>query len=358
MNDATDQQTTTANPDKEFMRQKGIAFHSHVDFHDVYANNDFPIINVIDHDYDRNIVVYDLTEQAKHIVTGQTVFSIEVSQSTRDKYSYDIACSANIDKLLQMISSIRTITFVVGVGTVQLNPYLSLFCSCFANVRYRERFMNKLIYSYQEGHAYMEINQALQQMLELSKTSKFERDLKTFNDYIDYNLNKERKQLNVLYSKFDELEVVRLELFYRPGVVELDPTTAIAHRKLFVQYVGKMYRNIQGFMVKTEYTVEKGFHHHVALFLTPNGVANNLSIGHCIGAYWSDEITHKRGAYFNGAQAPESLRTKPCGLVQTKNQTAIDDIEVLVDWFNKLDKYYRPIDPTTDTVWHWNRFNI
>ena len=132
---------------KELMKQKAVTLYSSRSYYEDIHISEFSIINVIDHDYDRNIVVYDLTEQAKHIVTGQTVFSIEVSQSTRDKYSYDIACSANIDKLLEMISSIRTITFVVGIGTVQLNPYLSLFCSCFANVRYRERFMNKLIYS-------------------------------------------------------------------------------------------------------------------------------------------------------------------------------------------------------------------
>lgn len=349
---------TTTYPDKEFMCQKAITFCSHVDFHDVYSTNEFRIINVIDHDYERNLVIHELVEEIQKIITGETIYEIEVIQSTADKFKYQITCSSNINKLLQMVASIRTVGFLFSFHQTKLNPMLWLFHSCFGNVLYRERFENKYTYSYQEGQAYLELDRALERMLETANTTMFQQELDGFMQQVEHNTKKLTKQLQALYTAFDELEVVRLDLFYRPDVAQHDTVTALAHRKLFVDYAGRYYRNIQGAIVKTEYTAEKGFHHHVALFLIPNDAVSSLEIGHDLGSYWSQEITHATGTYFNGAQVPGMLRSKPVGLVKTNSQEATEQVATLIDWVNKLDQYYRPMDPTKDTSWHWNRFNV
>lgn len=126
-----------------------------------------------------------------------------------------------------------------------------------------------------------------------------------------------KKYVNALFDKYKRLVVIRLDLFYLTELAHsIDIADAIADIDHFLanQHCNAIYNGMVGYIIKTEYGVDKGIHSHAFIFL--NG---NDRLGRCdeysakqFGEYWAGPITGNKGDYFNLNENPniESLKKR------------------------------------------------
>ncbi|MFZ6745957.1 hypothetical protein ACO0LC_22255 [Undibacterium sp. JH2W] len=146
--------------------------------------------------------------------------------------------------------------------------------------------------------------QLLEVMNSKSRTAEFKAKLRLqakeanerYTDYCNY--------VNALFDCCDRLVVLRVDLAYRKelsGETSLEMALADLDRLFANMRNNYLFESLEGYIVKTEYGIEKGIHFHLVLFF--NGSARNGSshIFHAkqIGQYWSEVITRGRGWYWN-----------------------------------------------------------
>lgn len=165
----------------------------------------------------------------------------------------------------------------------------------------------------------------LEVMYAKSRTAEFKAKLRLqakeanerYTDYCNY--------VNALFDCCDRLVVLRVDLAYRKelsGKTSLEMALADLDRLFANMRNNYLFESLEGYIVKTEYGIEKGIHFHLVLFFNGSERNGSSHIFHArqIGQYWSEVITRGHGRYWNCNQ-------------QTKNYQKIGRLGVgLIHW--------------------------
>lgn len=112
------------------------------------------------------------------------------------------------------------------------------------------------------------------------------------------------KYVDALQDRYSKLCVVRVDFGYKKDEnnevnVTLDEANKHIERLLANRRNNSIFNDNVGYIIKTEYTEDRGVHNHVALFYDGNKVRNDKYKGDQIGEYWVDNITNGNGTYHN-----------------------------------------------------------
>lgn len=154
----------------------------------------------------------------------------------------------------------------------------------------------------------------------------FRKAQKSFRDVARKTERGTLKYIKAILDRYSRLLVIRIDLSYGKDLATLltvrgdafqDPvferrngagvkTAAIgwrktkAHKGAFQRYLQQRYgKALRGFIWKIEYGVEKGYHHHVMVFLDAQAHARDVLIAQEMGEHWRSEITDGKGIYYN-----------------------------------------------------------
>lgn len=192
----------------------------------------------------------------------------------------------------------------------------------------------------------------LEVMYAKSSTAEFKEKLRSqakeanerYTDYCNY--------VNALFECCDRLVVLRVDLAYRKeltGETSLEMALADLDRLFANMRNNYLFESLEGYIVKTEYGIERGIHFHLVLFF--NGSARNGSshIFHAmqIGQYWSEVITKGRGRYWNCNQQAKNyqkMRRLGVGLIHWSDTELRNNLlEHVVGYVCKQDQCFRSL---------------
>lgn len=192
----------------------------------------------------------------------------------------------------------------------------------------------------------------LEVMYSKSRTTEFKAKLRSqakeanerYTDYCNY--------VNALFDCCDRLVVLRVDLAYRKeltGKTSLEMALADLDRLFANMRNNYLFESLEGYIVKTEYGIEKGIHFHLVLFF--NGSARNGSshVFHArqIGQYWNEVITKGRGRYWNCNQQAknyQTMRRLGVGLIHWSDTELRNNLlEHVVGYICKQDQCFRSL---------------
>uniref|UniRef100_Q47FJ2 YagK/YfjJ C-terminal domain-containing protein n=1 Tax=Dechloromonas aromatica (strain RCB) TaxID=159087 RepID=Q47FJ2_DECAR len=156
-----------------------------------------------------------------------------------------------------------------------------------------------------------------------------------------------------LFAKYKRLVVIRLELGYLPeltGSIEFSHALDDLDRFLKNQYCNAIFNDMVGYIIKTEYGVKKGIHHHVFLFFNGDKRQGRYAeqIAKSIGEYWAGPVTRHKGDYFNRNEKKniEGLSKRGVlgiGLIHASDDVLRDNlINLAIFYICKSDQYFKP----------------
>ncbi|MDF1875202.1 inovirus-type Gp2 protein [Sulfurimonas sp. SAG-AH-194-I05] len=116
-------------------------------------------------------------------------------------------------------------------------------------------------------------------------------------------LNSTKKYIDMLTEEHSKLNVIRVDLSYH-GDNGKNITAEEANKdmnRLFSNMRSKpsIFIDKVGYVMKREYTEDKGMHFHAVFFFNGQKVLKDAHKADEIGAYWSKNITKERGVYHN-----------------------------------------------------------
>jgi len=111
------------------------------------------------------------------------------------------------------------------------------------------------------------------------------------------------KYLDALQDRYSKLCVVRVDFGYKKDEnnevnVTLEEANKHIDKLLNNRRNNSIFKDNVGYVIKTEYTEDKGVHNHAVLFFDGNKVQNDKYKGDQIGNYW-ETITKGNGSYHN-----------------------------------------------------------
>lgn len=141
--------------------------------------------------------------------------------------------------------------------------------------------------------------------------SKLRRQVREANertmDYCNY--------VNALFDQCARLVVLRIDLAYQKALAystSLELALADLERLFANMRNNRLFEFLEGYIVKTEYGIEKGIHFHLVLFF--NGAERDgrkhIFQTWQIGKYWKEVITGGRGVYWNCNQQEKNYQEK------------------------------------------------
>jgi len=166
---------------------------------------------------------------------------------------------------------------------------------------------------------------------------------RTYFDYVSYT--------NRIMDGRKRIVVIRLDLcFNKEHAHHIGLVDAYAYLDKFLaaKRYNRVLKDLDGFIVKTEYGIEKGIHFHVILFF--NGHLRyghgHVSIAKKIGEYWKTEVTGGKGEYWNcnnEAAKYDRLGIRGIGLIERDDVAARKNlIKFVVTYLCKTEQYFRP----------------
>ena len=111
------------------------------------------------------------------------------------------------------------------------------------------------------------------------------------------------KYVDALQDRYSKLCVVRVDFGYKKDEnnevnVTLEEANKHIDKLLNNRRNNSIFKDNVGYVIKTEYTEDKGVHNHAVLFFDGNKVQNDKYKGDQIGNYW-ETITNGNGSYHN-----------------------------------------------------------
>ena len=130
------------------------------------------------------------------------------------------------------------------------------------------------------------------------------------------------KYVDALQDKYSKLCVVRVDFGYKKDEnnevnVTLEEANKHIDKLLNNRRNNLIFKDNVGYVIKTEYTEDKGVHNHVVLFFDGNKVQNDKYKGNQIGEYWVDNITNGNGSYHNCNR--NNYKDNATGILDYKN---------------------------------------
>lgn len=159
------------------------------------------------------------------------------------------------------------------------------------------------------------------------------------------------RYINALFERNDRLIIIRIDLGYcktEAVITGIEQALTDIDHLLANRRWNALFDHLQGYIIKTEYGLEKGIHFHALLFF--NGSERNgsshIHLAFQIGEYWKNIITKGRGIYWNSnAQIADFERLGRCGigLISWSDQRLRQHLlDYVLDYLCKEDQYFRP----------------
>jgi len=133
-----------------------------------------------------------------------------------------------------------------------------------------------------------------------------------------------------LFSVCSRLLVLRIDLTYRSTKddagqfiapeVSLEQAHADLRRLLRnMRHQPKIFQHMLGYVWRLEFGATKQYHYHWIFFYDNSQVCQQVHLGNCIGEYWVNVITDKRGDYFNCNAKRESYKFRGIGKIHAES---------------------------------------
>ena len=112
-----------------------------------------------------------------------------------------------------------------------------------------------------------------------------------------------KEYMDVLQEKYSKLNVVRVDLAYeKPYSDDVTLDEVNRHLKKITSDTRSkpsIFKAKVGYIIKKEYTEDKGMHIHAAILFDGQKVKNDVLKAIEIGKYWNESVTNKIGSYHN-----------------------------------------------------------
>lgn len=158
---------------------------------------------------------------------------------------------------------------------------------------------------------------------------------------------------NQLIDKYKRLLVLRLEFYYQSDIahnIHIEVAQHDIERFLTNRRSNALFKDLVGYIVKTEYGVSKGIHHHVLLMF--DGYKKNplyqTHYGQQFCKYWENKIAPERGEAWNLNNARNlkkfgMLSTLGIGDIRASDALLRHNLtERVLGYLCKNDQYFRP----------------
>jgi hypothetical protein len=164
------------------------------------------------------------------------------------------------------------------------------------------------------------------------KERKINRKISKRNENSRLNYENACRYINGLFDeKRRPLLVIRLDIGYGKDAAEaVTVEQAMADYREFInKRRGKpsVFRHMVGYVAKLEYSSVKRYHFHLMLFFDGSKVRNHSYYGEEVGKYWRDEVTQRRGTYYNCNR--HLNRYKRCGIGRVDYRDSVKRRDVL-----------------------------
>ena len=129
------------------------------------------------------------------------------------------------------------------------------------------------------------------------------------------------KYVDALQDRYSKLCVVRVDFGYKKDEnnqvnITLEEANKHIDKLLNNRRNNSIFKDNVGYVIKTEYTEDKGVHNHAVLFFDGNKVQNDKYKGDQIGNYW-ETITKGNGSYHNCNR--NDYKNNAIGMLDYKN---------------------------------------
>lgn len=115
--------------------------------------------------------------------------------------------------------------------------------------------------------------------------------------------NSNQVYVDALQEKYSKILVVRLDLSYKKpysNEITLEEATKDLNRLLNNRRNNQtIFEHNIGYIVKKEYSLDKGIHLHAFFFFNGQEKQKDSFIADQIGKYWNEKITKDKGTYYN-----------------------------------------------------------
>jgi len=123
------------------------------------------------------------------------------------------------------------------------------------------------------------------------------------NKTVNKRLEVTKGYIDAMCDKCSKINVVRVDLSYKKPYsdeIMLDDANSEFNRMLNNRRSKpSIFKNQVGYIVKKEYTKDKGVHFHTVFFYDGQKVKNDVKKAMQIGKYWKEQITKNKGSYHN-----------------------------------------------------------
>lgn len=172
----------------------------------------------------------------------------------------------------------------------------------------------------------------------MSKTGKLKHMKNSTEDYIER-----------IFENASKLTAVRVDLSYTKEHANQcslkDLNQDLSHLQSLRRSNKTVFRDMVGFVIKREYTEDKGPHAHALFLFNGQKVQKDAYKGDQLGELWQD-VTDNKGIYYNCNRNKENYARSGLGLIDHTDTEKRESLNLAVDYLCKSEQ---SIDPLKET---------
>ena len=186
------------------------------------------------------------------------------------------------------------------------------------------------------------INNIIEHIRTVGKSSEFSKVVQEYQRGAKKNYQSGKRYISGLFLKYAKLLVVRIDLSYKQGM-SIDIDTAIRHREKFftLARTNPIFKEMVGYIWKLEYGLAKGYHYHVILIFDGSKVRADVSYAMRVGQFWIDDITDKKGLYYNCNAVKMKYQTCGIGLISYRDKEKLNGLDAALKYMTFRDKFIK-----------------
>ncbi len=153
------------------------------------------------------------------------------------------------------------------------------------------------------------------------------------------------KYVDALQDRYSKLCVVRVDFGYKKDEnnevnVTLEEANKHIDKLLNNRRNNSIFKDNVGYVIKTEYTEDKGVHNHAVLFFDGNKVQNDKYKGDQIGNYW-ETITKGNGSYHNCNRS--NYKNNATGMLDYRDVEKREKLDNAMSYLVKEEQSIKPL---------------
>lgn len=185
-------------------------------------------------------------------------------------------------------------------------------------------YSNNLVYEIRKLTQTPEYKQAVQNRLERSQ-NQYKKGMKLINDLFN-----SRSKVLVMRADFS------LKADSGLSLQDLKNHMSEFLKKILVNK-GEL-KDIEGYIWKLEYGVQKGYHYHFIFFMDGNKHFKDAYFVQMLGELWM-EITEKQGIFHNCNKSKFKYRHLAIGCISHDDEEARKNLEIVMSYLSKTDQF-------------------